>query len=1818
MPTPKLIGRYRLWLVALLIGVSCSYGTAAGQAAARNELVSVRGPNAVSADRETLDSVATPDGRYVAFSTFADNLVAGDNNFRLDVFEVDLLTGTVTLVSRNLAGTGSGNADSTSPSVSADGRYVAFSSSAFDLVSTPASGGQNVYVRDMQTGTTTLVSVNSAGTGGGNGGSSGPAGPVISADGRVVVFASTASNLVTNDTNGTTQDVFARDLVAGTTVLVSVNSAGTGSGNGASGNNAFALPMPPAVSADGRYVVFASTASNLAGTDGNNTTDVFRRDLQTGTTALVSVTLAGDTGTFQGSYSPVLSADGRYVAFTSDNGNLVPNDTNTLPDVFRRDMQTGTTALVSMNLSGNPGGLSTFDTPAPALSSDGRYVAFVSDKPGFVANDTNGKSDVFRRDMDASTTALASVNTAGTNTANNESLRPAISADGRVVAFVSLATDLVSNDANIYYDVFAHDFAAGTTRLVSVNSANTTSGNGMSGGMISLLNGARLLRTPVVSADGRYVLFASQAFDLVAGDANGVADIFRRDLLTNHTELISRNGSGDAGGNASANAISGSALMSADGRYVVFGSSAGDLVPNDANGKSDVFRRDILTGATVLVSVNSAGTSSGNATAFLSTMTPDGRYVAFTSSASDLVPDSTGGFSNVYVRDLVAGTSKLVSVNRTGTGGGNLFSSSPALSADGRYVAFRSSASDLVANNDFNNQDDTFVRDTVAGTTVLVSVNSTGEADGSDASAGPQISADGRYVAFLRGGQVFVRDLLSATTTLVSVSTTGGNGNGSAANVVMTPNGRYVAFMDNANNLVANDTNAFNDVFVRDLLAGTTTLVSVNSAGTASGNKDSITPAISPDGRFVAFYSTAGDLVTNDTNNAQDVFRRDLQTGTTVLVSANSAGTDSGNRASGSSGTVIPPALSADGRYVLFISQASNLAANDLNGITQDAFIRDVQAGVTRFVSINAAGTGSGDSASDTPVLSADGRYASFSSGASNLAANDNNFTSDVFRYSVNVAGQLQFSTTGYAAGEGDGQTTVTVTRVGGSDGAVSVNYATSNGTAVANSDYVAQSGTLTFADGDATPKTFTVPIIDNTVYEPSETVNLTLSAPTGGAGLGTPSAAVLTINDNDPQPVLKINSVTLPEGGAGAATGAVFTVSLVGASAATTTVNYATADATASAGSDYQSANGTLTFAPGEVSKNISVSINGDTIVEPDETFTVSLSNAVGAVISTGSGTCTITNDDPGTQFNISGSVTDPSAGGISGVTMILHLDQAGTTLVTQTDANGNYAFLNLPAGQNSVRLTPSKAGLNFSPQSSGIVSTRSLDGNNTINFGGGMLFVALLSGAQVVPPSNSNGSGVGEVTLSADETRAFVSLHFGLQGFQTQAHIHGPANPGANGSTQFVLPTGPVSNLLISLSPTQAQNLKAGRLYFDIHTQQFPNGEIRGQIIVPPALVLFGAANYNVAEQAGSATLTVTRSGDLSGTTTVGYQTVDDAADVGCADTVNNHGAAYARCDYATTLDTLTFAPGETQKTINVPIVNDAHVEGSETFQVQLVNPLGASFGTPATTTVTITDNDAAGQPNPVFTTPFFVRQHYLDFLAREPEQNEPWSNVLNNCADPNNVDPNAPAAACDRLTVSAAFFGSPEFRLKGFYVFLFYRVAFDRLPAYNEIIPDLRAVTGQTATEVFAKRAAFAAAFTQRAEFRNAYDGLADAAFVAALLARYNNLPAITTPDPANPDGTQKVTLTQSELTSRLAAHTLTRAQVLRAVVQSDEVNAQEFNKAFVAMQYYGYLRRTPEQAGYQAWLNYLNSHPTDFRTMVNGFMNSTEYRLRFGQP
>ncbi len=376
---------------------------------------------------------------------------------------------------------------------------------------------------------------------------------------------------------------------------------------------------------------------------------------------------------------------------------------------------------------------------------------------------------------------------------------------------------------------------------------------------------------------GRYVVFESNASNLVPGDTNSVSDIFLRDRVTHKTYRVSVS---DGGGQA--NGPSHSAYVSANGRYVVFESFASNLVSGDTNGTYDVFLRDRRLAKTYRISVGPRQRQANGASADPE-VSDNGRYVAFESSASNLVRrDANGAVTDVFVRDRAAGKTILVSVTPGGDAG-NASSSDPAISSTGRYVAFESTATNLVP-RDTNAQTDVFVRDLSARRTTRVSVNSV-ERQGNRGSHSADITPNGRYVAFesfssnlsnsdTNGvSDVFVRDRVTGKTFRVSLGSAGQQGNGYSSDPSISDNGRYVAFESAARNFVRNDANARVDAFFRDRATGKTTCLSLTPGGHV-GDAAASDPSLSADGAFAAFEAEASDLVSGDTNGHTDVFAR--------------------------------------------------------------------------------------------------------------------------------------------------------------------------------------------------------------------------------------------------------------------------------------------------------------------------------------------------------------------------------------------------------------------------------------------------------------------------------------------------------------------------------------------------------------------------------------------------------------------------------------------------------------------------------------------------------------------------------------------------------------------------------------------------------------------------------------------------------------------------------------------------------------------------------------------------------------------------------
>ncbi|MDQ1611196.1 MAG: hypothetical protein QOG00_1127 [Pyrinomonadaceae bacterium] len=362
------------------------------------------------------------------------------------------------------------------------------------------------------------------------------------------------------------------------------------------------------------------------------------------------------------------------------------------------------------------------------------------------------------------------------------------------------------------------------------------------------------------------------------------------------------------------------------------------------------------------------------------------------------------------------------------------------------------------------------------------------------------------------------------------------------------------------------------------------------------------------------------------------------------------------------------------------------------------------------------------------------------------------------------------------------------------------------------------------------------------------------------------------------------------------------------------------------------------------------------------------------------------------------------------------------------------------------------------------------------------------------------------------------------------------------------------------------------------------FGGAELIRGLVVADSTFLSAPQNLTVQEGAGRIRVFLTRGGDLSGEAAI------------LVDFDTNDGTATERRDYTTAAGVLRFAQGQGSSTVDIFITDDRFVEENETFTLTFRNPVGATFNNLPVTTITILDNDTASSAtNPIDDPTFFVTQHYLDFLNRAPDADglAAWLRVLSNCT--------AGDRTCDRVAVSSAFFLSPEYQTKGFYAVRFYLAAFGRLPTYREFIRDTYRLNGATAAESIAARGLFAEEFTERGEFTGVYDALSNADYVDRLIETSG------VPIP-----------TRFQLRADLDAGRKTRTQVLREIVEGEAFAASSFNRAFVLSQYFGYLRRDPDPGGFNNWIAYLNANPGDFRTMVNGFVNSIEYRLRFGQP
>lgn len=477
---------------------------------------------------------------------------------------------------------------------------------------------------------------------------------------------------------------------------------------------------------------------------------------------------------------------------------------------------------------------------------------------------------------------------------------------------------------------------------------------------------------------------------------------------------------------------------------------------------------------------------------------------------------------------------------------------------------------------------------------------------------------------------------------------------------------------------------------------------------------------------------------------------------------------------------------------------------------------------------------------------------------------------------------------------------------------------------------------------------------------------------------------------------------------------------------------------------------------------------------------------------------------------------------------------------------------------------VTPAKQGFTFSPASRTLLLD--ISGLFGVDFTGTVAPTYTISGLVTNSTGTIGLSGVA-VALSGSQTAATITDASGNYSF---TGVTGGGNyvvtPSLSGYT-FNEPSHSVNNLSSNLTvnftstPTLA-------------TMQFSQG------------------SFSVDEAAAGASITVSRGGNLAQAVSVDYTT--------------SNGSAWDSTDYTIASGSLNFGAGETSKSFTILITDDGYGEGDEILNITLGNPVNATFGGPSTAALIIRDNETANSAtNPIDVAEFFVRQHYYDFLNRLPDDGglAYWTNQIASCG------PDAACVHSRRIGVSAAYFVELEFQNTGNFVYRFYKATFGQRPSYLQFMTDRsRLVEG---ADLEASRRSFAEAWVQRPAFTARYSpSLGGAQFVDALIAT------------VGPGSGVDLSGKRSELLAEYnlgAGQTDSRARTLRKLVEYPEFAQVEFNPSFVLAQYFGYLRRDPDQGGYDFWLNVLNNRvPGNFRGMVCAFLTSREYQERFGAP
>lgn len=1405
----------------------------------------------------------------------------------------------------------------------------------------------------------------------------------VSSDGRFVVFTSNARNLAASDSNNFS-DVFLYDRQTDQVQLVS-HIAGD---NNQTGNDESSSAV---ISANGRYVAFVSKATNLVN-GGTTDTEINRQaiyiwdrlenDLAQRTKLVSYVFGASSQRPDRNAIDPVISDNGEAIAFISSATNLdnIPNNpfSSNLPDIFYWRRDTNLVQLVSqtIDLTESRG------VEKPIISGNGEFVAFASVTNNLVANDTNGTADVFR--WNRQTGELKNITALG----NGPSRQPDISFDGSRIAFVSQARNAFGaatiQDQNNVQDVFLWKDADNTIELISVTPDRTRSGT--SANPVAQDAGAT---NPIISSDGKYVAFISNHIDLTNDNTVNLQQVFVRDIDLQQTLLVSRATNGGAATSAASNPS-----ISGDGKRIVFTTTASNLINGDTNNKQDVFVRDLTSSSTVLISRDFANPNTvGNNDSGDMSISPlppvisrDGSFIGFVSSATNLVENQTYSASpNIFLAPVdSAETTRLVSRFDGMT-----------VSLAAVNTVFNEAGSPQTAYRLQRNK-------TSGSLTVKFQIDAASTASAADytltASAGTLTQNGTEYTLVMPDGvDVIELTLIVADDIQAEADETVG------LSLVVQPE---YAIAANANSgtvtIEANDTTVTNAndsgegslrqaILNANEFNGTQTIdFQIDNAGSKTINLATALPeimdAVTIDGRTQSGFTNTPliELNGNGINadgfviDANDVaiagltIRNFAQTG--IRTTAEITSTQIlGNQIYNNSGLGID--IGSDGQTTspVTLTRAQPSGGSTLiNGTYTTTPNSTVRIDFFSSPTADASGFGEGQTFLGSQEFTADetGNVTiNYTAGTIPLGhvvtATATTTTTTEFSNALAV-GRPRVSISPATLNQREGDTgttdlTFTLSLDQSSSEPITVRVRTANDTAIADEDYIAFDQIITF-DPEQDQKTVTIQIKGDLAREGNETFSVNLSDPTN-ADLGTTSSATVTIADDDV--TVSIQSIDQAEGNSGTTQAFNFLVSLSGATDKPINVTYRVVDGTASAGEDFTlPASQTLTFAPGETQKTIAIAVNADSKFEADENFSIVLESVENGAIAAGQETAigTIRNDDTRPTITLRDITVDNTEGntGDKPFTYEVELSNPSDETVTvsyttvdgtATAANNDYELvsptvLTFNPGETSKTFTVNvKGDLRREPD-----ETFSVRLSNPTNATLGTAIVdSTIRNDDDKPAISIRNNSVSEgdsgqttplrftVELSSISDEEVTIDYIVLDG-TARTSDNDYVNPGAT-PTRLTFAPGETSKE-ISVS-VLGDDKKESDETFNVVLQN-PNAaatlgtaSATGTILdndQRPTVSIDGVSAPE-SKVDGQFVFNVQLSNPNDQPITVGYRTVDGTATI-------------ADNDYTATSGTLTFNPGETQKSITVNIQNDAKFELEEQFFVELFEPTNADL--------------------------------------------------------------------------------------------------------------------------------------------------------------------------------------------------------------------------------------------------------------------------------